>query len=235
MAPAPLHLTPLTARCMVWLWAAWRSIWLTIGEKKVIMMFRNSLLFTALLGLAACGNVEVENTTTDDPAPIENTQRDFMAEGKQMAQLSFKTLSGELKNAMQQGGVENAIGYCNVNALRLTDSLSSHHGATIRRATVKPRNANNAANAQEQMVLDIWEEKLAIQEELKPTLFEDDENAHFYAPITIKPQCLNCHGQPGQTMPQTNADFIANLYPKDKAVGYNLDELRGMWHITFKK
>lgn len=186
-------------------------------------------------GFAGC-NDQPETPITEPHEDVSKEEtRDFQAEGKKIAMQTFQVMSGELASAMQDGGVEEAVTYCNVHAYRITDSLAGVYNATIRRATDQPRNPKNRVSKDETMVLDIWKEKVANGDELKPTLFEDDNEAHFYAPIRVKAQCLNCHGEVGETMPENNAKVISALYPEDQATGYKLEDLRGMWHITFNK
>lgn len=187
-------------------------------------------------GFIGCNNHQPETPITESHENVSADEtRDFQAEGQKIAMQSYQVMSGELASAMQNGGVKQAVQYCNVHANRITDSLAAFYGATIRRATDRPRNQKNRVNEKETMVLDIWKEKVANGEELKPTVFEDDGEAHFYAPIRVKAQCLNCHGEVGKTMSEKNVKVISALYPEDRATGYKRDDLRGMWHITFKK
>jgi hypothetical protein len=44
--------------------------------------------------------------------------------------------------------------------------------------------------------------------------------------------CLQCHGK--QVEPEV-AKQILKLYPKDLALGYSENEVRGIWSITFNK
>jgi hypothetical protein len=45
--------------------------------------------------------------------------------------------------------------------------------------------------------------------------------------------CLKCHGTPGQEIQTETLKRIQQLYPNDKAIGYGVNEVRGMWSITF--
>jgi hypothetical protein len=48
-------------------------------------------------------------------------------------------------------------------------------------------------------------------------------------------QCLNCHGTPGKEVLPENHELIKGLYPQDRATGYSMDDLRGMWSIRLSK
>ena len=166
---------------------------------------------------------------------VAESQKDYTQIGDSIVGMTFLALSEELKNAMQSGGVANAVSYCNVHALALTDSLSQEYNAIIKRASDKPRNPYNQATEDEQRVLDVWYEKLAANEEIKPAIFEGDDKVEYYAAIKIKPLCLNCHGDIGSTLAVENYNIIKEKYPQDQAFGYKEGDLRGLWHISITK
>ena len=66
------------------------------------------------------------------------------------------------------------------------------------------------------------------------TLILNDEALVYYKPIkTAMPACLNCHGTPGSDIAPATLEKIQELYPNDKATGYNLNDFRGLWRIAF--
>jgi hypothetical protein len=46
---------------------------------------------------------------------------------------------------------------------------------------------------------------------------------------------LKCHGKPGSQITQKTYDKILEFYPNDKAIGYDVNEVRGIWSIEFEK
>ena len=56
----------------------------------------------------------------------------------------------------------------------------------------------------------------------------------FYYPIITNTMCLQCHGTKNEVAPETLVK-IKNLYPKDKALGYSTNEVRGIWSISFQE
>jgi hypothetical protein len=46
--------------------------------------------------------------------------------------------------------------------------------------------------------------------------------------------CLKCHGNLGQEVEAKTYDKILELYPNDKAVGYDINQVRGIWSIEFE-
>ena len=47
--------------------------------------------------------------------------------------------------------------------------------------------------------------------------------------------CLQCHGKPNSDIQNPVLLKLNNLYPQDKAIGYQINEVRGIWNITFDK
>ncbi len=162
----------------------------------------------------------------------------YTAQGKTIAQASFKALSSQLKTAMKAGGVANAVGFCNAAALPLTDSLSSKYGAVIKRTSLKLRNPANAPDSLEAKMLDMYLIMSRMRNPvLVPKILEKNENEiQFFAPIMIKNEtCLKCHGILGQTMKEEDYAIIKKHYPNDEAIDYKMDKFRGMWSITLKR
>jgi uncharacterized protein DUF3365 len=162
----------------------------------------------------------------------------YTQQGMAIAQASFKSLSEQLKTALKSGGVEAAVRFCNAVALPLTDSLSSKHGAVIKRTSLKLRNSLNAPDSMETTMLKIYLQMSRMRNPvLVPKILEkNDTEIQFYAPIVIKEEaCLKCHGILGQTLNEEDFAIIKRHYPADEATGYKMNQLRGMWSITLKR
>jgi hypothetical protein len=157
--------------------------------------------------------------------------------GNAIALSTKKTLGKNLQNAMQNGGVENAIDFCNLNAMPLVDSLSQYFGAEIRRVSIKVRNQLDLPNDLEQELLDAyayqWKDSLALQANVQAL---ENDTYLFTKPILIdNALCLSCHGSIENGMLKETDDFIKSKYPADSATGYQLGDLRGMWSIVIPK
>jgi hypothetical protein len=48
--------------------------------------------------------------------------------------------------------------------------------------------------------------------------------------IVSQPLCLQCHGSESDIAAETREAILA-IYPDDKATGYRLNDLRGIWRI----
>lgn len=157
--------------------------------------------------------------------------------GKMIASVSQKILGTTLKKKIEEDGIEQAIKYCNLAAYPLVDSLSNEYSAVIKRVSMKLRNPQNKPDSIEQMLLDAYQYTIDQGEPVTDNIQEIHKEYLLYTkPILIgDPLCLQCHGKIGEELkPETN-QLIKSLYPDDKATGYAITELRGMWSIRLEK
>lgn len=61
------------------------------------------------------------------------------------------------------------------------------------------------------------------------------DEVYFYYPIVTNTMCLQCHGTPNKEITTSVLETLTALYPQDKATGYDIEQLRGMWRIQFVK
>ena len=158
----------------------------------------------------------------------------YISRGNALAKISFETLSSELQQAMQRGGIDSALRYCNLRAYPITDSLSQAHQASIKRVSTKVRNPRNKADELATFVMKGFGIDLSEGNTISPKLVLKDDSVLFFKPIITQPLCLTCHGTPGKEVTFSTDASIQKLYPRDKAVGYKNNELRGLWRIAFK-
>jgi hypothetical protein len=157
--------------------------------------------------------------------------------GNAVALGTKQTLGKNLQSALQSGGVENAISFCNLNAMPLVDSLSKNYDAVIKRVSLKVRNPEDAPTELERELLEAYEYQMKNSAEMKPNVQAlGDDQYLFTKPIMVENAlCLTCHGTFENGLTQETDDFIKSKYPEDKATGYEIGDLRGMWSITFPK
>lgn len=160
------------------------------------------------------------------------TEKSYADVGLDYALETKKVLGKNLMQAIKQQGTLEALTFCNHQAIPLTDSMSHKFNAQIKRVSDRNRNPNNKANAEELKYIAHYQKQLANQEEIKPVVLKKNDNIQFYYPIETNTMCLQCHGKKIEPSVQNQ---IWNLYPKDLAVGYDENEIRGIWSITFKK
>jgi len=190
---------------------------------KVVLMKNHILFFGFLLILSSCSNKLSEEQVAK-----------YRTEGKEMAMATAKKLGSNLSQKMKEGGVKEAVPFCNTMAYSLTEEMSKKYNAEIRRISDKLRNDKNKPNDEEKIIIDRYKNALAANKELKPVVEIDASgNPHFYAPIILQKKCLACHGSVGNEVSVKTDSLIKSFYPNDKAVGFKEGDLRGIWSITF--
>ncbi len=45
--------------------------------------------------------------------------------------------------------------------------------------------------------------------------------------------CLKCHGKPNEHVQPETLATLKKRYPNDEAVGYDVNQVRGIWAIKF--
>jgi len=168
------------------------------------------------------GKIYTETKTTQTYSDI----------GLEYALATKKVLGKNLMTAIQQKGTIDALEFCNVQAMPLTDSMTVHYNATVKRVSDRNRNPNNKANAEELFYIDHFKNLAANRADIKPVVLEKTTKIQFYYPIETNSMCLQCHGT--KLKPEVSKQIL-KLYPNDLAVGYNENEIRGIWSITFDK
>lgn len=163
---------------------------------------------------------------------VVEKQKTYEEIGLEYALSTKKLLGQNLMGTIQNKGTLEAMTFCNIQAIPLTDSMSVHHNASIKRVSDKNRNPNNRANAEELVYIEQFKKDLVAKREPKPVTIDKGDKVQFYYPIPTNTMCLQCHGK--QIKPEV-AKQILKLYPKDLAVGYGENEVRGIWSITFNK
>ncbi|RMG54110.1 MAG: DUF3365 domain-containing protein, partial [Bacteroidetes bacterium] len=154
----------------------------------------------------------------------------YLEAGKRIVKTSFETLSGHLKAALQAEGVPGALDYCHTAAYPLTDSLSRAMAVSIRRTSLKPRNAANTPDSLEREMLN----QLAAMASPQPQVVATGEGRYsYFHPIMVQEACLACHGKPGESLSLAHQALIQQRYPADQATGYTEGDFRGMWRVDF--
>jgi hypothetical protein len=192
---------------------------------------KNKKYITLLVCLALVFAMSCTNDSNEKGAPSNSGQLELLKRGNLATSEIFKALSSELSSQMANGKNE-AIAYCNVHALLLTDSISKTLNVEVKRTGNKIRNQANAASDIEKQILEQFE-KSSMENPAKPIVKKNSEYELFFKPIYTKAMCLNCHGSKEQIGEDLYSDVIQTLYPNDNAIGFKLGELRGMWSIKF--
>jgi hypothetical protein len=151
-----------------------------------------------------------------------------------IAEASGKLIAA-LTEAIAKDGAAAAISVCSERAPAIAAEVGKAHGVTLRRATEKPRNPQNAATPAEKILLAAFAADMQQKKAPQPqTVTQSDGSTTFHAPIVMaNPLCIQCHGTTDRDIAPGTLAALQKLYPNDKATGYQLGELRGLWTVTF--
>ncbi|UBB90394.1 DUF3365 domain-containing protein [Candidatus Kaistella beijingensis] len=172
-------------------------------------------------------NAEFNQNGKPIPASAKTKEEIAMDYALETKQLLGKNLQKKLK----EEGAEKALEFCNVEAIPLTKSVSDKYKVAIKRVSDQPRNPRNLANAEELKIINKYKADLVAGKSVKGMMLNDHQ---FYMPITTNTMCLQCHGTVGKEIKPNVAAEIKKLYPKDKATGYQENQLRGIFSVTMK-
>jgi cytochrome c553 len=168
-------------------------------------------------------------------ANLHKNQTSFEENGLKIALETKSVLGKNLMGKIQKEGTLPALAFCNVKALPLTDSMSVANNVSIKRVSDKPRNPKNKATLEEEKYINIFKENAKNNTDSEPILVENSNSVTFYYPIITNSMCLQCHGNSKVEVSENTFASIKKMYPSDKAVGYDINQVRGIWNVTFVK
>lgn len=212
--------------------------------KAVIFYILVACLFTS------CQRNTNSHSATEDPSEISRSaqnkqkstsdtldqhQRDSLVLiGVEIAMEGQKALGFHLMRELQQNGALEALEFCNLQALALTDSVASKYNARVQRVSDRNRNPVNAANPHETKLIKNFQNDLQSGKEADPVLRMEGDSVSFYYPLITNSLCLQCHGK-RENMDREVREEIMRLYPQDMATGYSENQVRGIWKIKIKR
>ncbi len=199
-----------------------------------------SILALLLLNMGSCLPDRKPESKTDiasEKALDSDMLDQAMKEGGEIASQAQAIMGKQLKNAIKKGGPKHAISFCQKSVYPILDSMQNLYHAEIRRVSFKVRNPADHPRLIESQILRAYEKDHNRSDSLLDRVQEiDDQYVLFTRPILIENAiCLKCHGVPEVDIAVGTMEVLKSLYPDDKAVGYALSDLRGMWSIKLKK
>ncbi len=158
-----------------------------------------------------------------------------IASSRAAAKALGSSLKSELEAAVKSGGVISAIPVCNTKAPTITADKSKELAMDVGRTSLKIRNPNNAPDEWESAMLKQFEERKAAGEapaklDAYEIVEQDGKKVFRYIKaIPMDKVCVVCHGADIKDELSAKLD---ELYPEDKARGFQEDDLRGAFTIT---
>jgi hypothetical protein len=141
-------------------------------------------------------------------------------------------LKPELVKAIQAGGPAHAISVCAEKAPAIARDLSLETGWSVKRVSLKPRNAESATpDAWESSVLEQFDRRQASGESAAKMTHAEvvDGRFRFMKAQGVEPVCMNCHAADIEPAVET---AISRQYPADEARGYTLGQVRGAFSLS---
>lgn len=180
------------------------------------------------------------NTYANDSHPQsliltpEQLQREIQFSQKVSQQLA-KQLKQRLMAAVKEGGLNAGIEQCKIAAPDISQQLIANYPEKLinaGRVSLKNRNPKNQPSDWQAGRLQKFNELNAKGQlpGFQYRLFKQEGKAglEFISPISTQGLCLNCHGK---TLSEPLSQQLNNLYPHDKATGYNVGDIRGAFVI----
>lgn len=197
-------------------------------------MKKFAIACVSLMLFAQCreGDKKAQPAAESPAAPVEETSQNQAEAARGYALETQAALGKTLQAQIAQQGTAGAIGFCNLKALPITDSIAKARGAEIRRVTDRPRNSANQASAAEVGLMGRVRDSLSKGAAAGSLELTENGVTHYYFPIVTNNLCLQCHGAPGQDVAPEVGERLAALYPDDQALGYGPNQLRGLWKVT---
>lgn len=165
----------------------------------------------------------------------QKSDQELIEQGNTISGKLGTSLMAELTTVIQQEGITEAVNYCSIEALPITQKIAKEEQVELSRVSHRNRNPLNDANGDELKLIEKYIQQQKNGEPLSPVIIAKNKQKIFYSPILLgAPLCLNCHGKPEDFAPDLRL-AINQKYPQDKAVNFELGEVRGMFKIVFNQ
>ena len=155
---------------------------------------------------------------------------------KQEAMSIVKQFGGALKpqlvKAMKQGGPVHAIEVCADKAPAIAQKLSQDTGWSVKRVSLKSRNAETATpDTWEAEVLEDFDKQQAAGAKVGKLTASSLKNGtfRFMKAQGVQGVCLTCHGS---NIKPNVLQALLKRYPNDNATGHSLGQVRGAFSLT---
>jgi hypothetical protein len=207
-----------------------------------LLKARQAVTFALLIGTTLLGHMPAEAATglifkrvdPADPAiaPMRQT-------GERAIALVADRLVSEVNQVLATKSPEEAIELLHLEGFTLPAAVpGSPVVIAIKRTSLRVRDPGNAPDAAEMAVLQSILRNMENGESPPKLLMQhvdasggSPEEWRVYRPIGVAASCVVCHGNP-ESMPPAVKVRLDQLFPADKAVGYNAREWRGVIRVS---
>lgn len=190
------------------------------------------MVFAAAAALLDSPRVVAQQPSAQSAKPEDLAERARAAHA--VTHTFIERYKSELATALKDGSVA-AIGAYAEFVPSIAGALSEETPFEIMRTALRVRNPDNGADAWETTNLENFAKQIKggtdpkkLEAYAVTTTKEGQRLFRYMRPIMMTEQCLACHG------PDVKGDVkaeIAKIYADDKALGYNLGEMRGAFSL----
>lgn len=193
------------------------------------------LLASLLIALVSLGCSKESSKVARDDTKVESDKVLGQKAAERIIARFSKELKSELLAAMKEGGAVNAVKVCRTKATEIAAAHSQGSLVTIRRISDRNRNPDNLATENEMAILATFADTIGACPPFvgQRTVTGSGETYYYYKPIKVGQLCLKCHGRTEALDPAALA-ALKKSYPDDKATGYEVGDLRGMFVVEMK-
>ncbi len=104
-------------------------------------------------------------------------------------------------------------------------------GYLVKTLSDRYRNPNHSPNEEEQKVIDLFrKDSQKIFHEVNSPKNNQNKITQLYVRIPVAASCLHCHGEK-----EGRPDFIKEKYKSDRAFGFKVGDLRGLYSVTIDR
>jgi hypothetical protein len=136
-------------------------------------------------------------------------------------------LQKELSSSIEKTGLKGAVSNCKLISPAKEREFLEENQIEIKRVSEKNRNPEHKPDEWETIVLQKWQSDLSEGKEISVSFTKTSNGLRVMKPILIENGvCLHCHGKSAEMDPDL-LTHIRDLYPEDKAVDYEMKQLRG--------
>ncbi|WP_265943506.1 Tll0287-like domain-containing protein [Dechloromonas sp. A34] len=164
---------------------------------------------------------------------VDDELRGLVDESRRVSSQLLGQVRGELVKELERTGPIRAIVVCKYSVPEITSNISRQTGMRVTRVALRPWNrALGDPDPWEQKVLLDFGKRLANGERVEALEFFEkvDEPAgrafRYMKAIPMTQPCLICHG-PVKTLSEGIRAQLADEYPNQKAVEYEVGQVRG--------
>jgi len=164
-----------------------------------------------LLALAAAGQREPRRLESGDIPPA-------LQPAVVRAQEAIRAAACDVERRFGEGDPDANAASC--------EGAAPVPGVEVGRSSARLRNPKNLAPVWARPFLLATDGKKAA--EVPAVVFDLGDRVGLLRPIEVRRRCLACHAAHSELAEGTRS-WLARAYPRDRAVGYQLGDLRGFW------